>query len=98
MAALIALEHHEHWDGNGYPDGKQGERISLQGRITAIADVFDALVSIRPYKGAWPPEKAVGYIRRERGVHFDPDLVDLFLAGQETILAIQHDWADAETG
>lgn len=93
-AALIALEHHEHWDGNGYPDGKRGTGISLVGRITAIADVFDALLSRRPYKHAWPADKALEYIRRERGEHFDPELADLFLEAEAAMRAIEETWAD----
>lgn len=76
MAKTIALTHHEKWDGSGYPAGLAGEDIPLVGRITALADVFDALTSVRPYKRAWSLDEAVDYIRRERGRHFDPLLVD----------------------
>ena len=79
MAANISLDHHEKWSGNGYPNGKKGSEISLEGRIVAISDVFDALTSVRPYKSAWPFEKAVEHIKEERGLHFDPELVDIFL-------------------
>ena len=76
MARTIALTHHEKWDGSGYPKGLAGEDIPLVGRITALADVFDALTSERPYKKAWPVEEALNLIRSERGKHFDPELVD----------------------
>ena len=79
MAERIARTHHERWDGGGYPDGLAGEAIPLEGRICAICDVFDALVSDRPYKRAWPVEMARDEIRAQAGRHFDPRLVDLFL-------------------
>jgi response regulator RpfG family c-di-GMP phosphodiesterase len=78
LAERIALSHHERWDGGGYPHGQRGEEIPLAGRIVALADVFDALAHERPYKQAWPLEEAVAEIRRQRGRHFDPDLVDAF--------------------
>ncbi len=77
-AGIIAKEHHEKWDGSGYPRGLRGEQISIEGRITAIADVFDALTSKRPYKEAWSFEKAKELITRERFKHFDANLVDIF--------------------
>ena len=77
--AEIALSHHEKYDGTGYPNKLAGEKIPLNGRILAIADVFDALTTDRPYKEAWPFEKAVEQLRKEKGRHFDPRLVDLFL-------------------
>ena len=79
MARQIALSHHEKWDGSGYPEGLAGEGIPLVGRIAALADVFDALTSVRPYKEAWPVERAVAFIEENRGKHFDPRLVDLFV-------------------
>lgn len=79
MAQEIAISHHEKWDGNGYPKGLKGEAIPLMGRITALADVFDALTSERPYKKAWSIEKAINYIQSESGVHFDPTLVEHFV-------------------
>jgi PAS domain S-box-containing protein len=79
LAALIALTHHERWDGSGYPDGLAGEEIPLVGRIAAICDVFDALISERPYKRAWPLDEAVAEIERGSGSHFDPALVEKFL-------------------
>jgi CHASE2 domain-containing sensor protein len=80
LAETIALTHHERWDGTGYPAGLAGEEIPLAGRICAICDAFDALVSERPYKPAWPVAMALEEIRRQRGRQFDPRLVDLFLA------------------
>jgi putative two-component system response regulator len=79
LARTIALTHHEKWDGTGYPNGLSREQIPLSGRISAICDVFDALVSQRPYKKAWPLDNAFAEIQKGRGTHFDPHLVDLFL-------------------
>jgi response regulator RpfG family c-di-GMP phosphodiesterase len=79
LAEQIARTHHERWDGSGYPAGLKGEEIPLAGRICAVCDVFDALVSWRPYKHAWPPAEALAEIRRQRGLHFDPRLADLFV-------------------
>lgn len=78
MAHRIALSHHEKWDGSGYPGGLAGTDIPLEGRIAAIADVFDALTSVRPYKRAWPVSEAVALINDQAGRHFDPDLVRMF--------------------
>lgn len=78
MSKEIALTHHEKWDGSGYPNGLSGEDIPLTGRIVAIADVFDALTSVRPYKKAWTVEDAVALIDDNSGSHFDPKLVQLF--------------------
>ena len=80
LGEVIARTHHEHWDGSGYPAGLAGEDIPLAGRITAICDVFDALVSERPYKSAWAVEDALDEIRALSGRQFDPELVELFLA------------------
>ncbi|HTR73222.1 MAG TPA: HD domain-containing phosphohydrolase [Solirubrobacteraceae bacterium] len=79
LAATIALSHHEKWDGSGYPRGLKGEMIPIEGRIVAIADVFDALTSDRVYRKAYPVEEAVAMMRAERGLHFDPVLLDAFL-------------------
>ncbi len=79
-AGIFAASHHERWDGSGYPRGLKGEDIPLQGRLLAIADVYDALVSERPYKKALPHEKAVAIIMEGKGTHFDPSLVDLFFS------------------
>jgi len=78
-AEIFAATHHEKWDGNGYPKGLKGKDIPLQGRLMAIADVYDALVSDRPYKKAFPHEEAVRIISEGKGTHFEPTLVDLFL-------------------
>jgi putative two-component system response regulator len=80
LAEEIARTHHERWDGSGYPQGLAGEEIPIAGRICAICDVFDALVSARPYKRAWPVERALAEIRAQAGRHFDPRLVERFLA------------------
>lgn len=76
--AVIAHTHHEHWDGQGYPNGLKGEDIPLSGRIVSIVDVFDALVSTRPYKAAWRKDEALAYIVEQKAMRFDPGLVDLF--------------------
>ena len=77
---LVAREHHERWDGTGYPDGKAGEAISLAARIVAVADVFDALTSKRPYKEAWSSERGIAAIEAESGKHFDPTIVAAFVS------------------
>lgn len=83
-AAEIALSHHEQFDGSGYPHGLQGEDIPLFGRIVAVADVFDALVTVRPYKSAWRIEEAEKYLRANAGRHFDPACVDAFFKNWES--------------
>lgn len=88
VAALISLEHHEKYDGSGYPHGKKGEEISIYGRIVAITDVFDALISERPYKTAWKFNEAIEYLKKERGKHFDPNLIDIFFDNLKTIKSI----------
>ncbi|MFC3533766.1 HD domain-containing phosphohydrolase [Vogesella facilis] len=94
MARRVAEYHHEKWDGSGYPHGLAGEAIPLEARIVAIADVFDALTSVRPYKPAWPVEEAVAYIREQAGKHFDPALVALFCAQLPAMLEIKARWAE----
>ncbi|UVE18379.1 response regulator [Pseudomonas sp. LS44] len=94
MAHRIALSHHEKWDGSGYPQGLRGEQIPLVARIVAIADVFDALTSARPYKPAWPLGDTLALLRRESGRHFDPQLVELFIGELPKLLAIQSRWAE----
>lgn len=89
MAREIALTHHEKWDGSGYPNGLAGEEIPQAGRIAALADVFDALTSARPYKKAWTIGDAVNLIEENRGTHFDPALVDVFLQQLPSILQIR---------
>ncbi len=97
-AATVALTHHEKWDGTGYPRGLKGEEIPLIGRITAVADVYDALTSERPYKKAWAAEDAREYILGERGRHFDPDLTDLFRDNFDSIVKIMGEHADRDDG
>jgi HD-GYP domain-containing protein (c-di-GMP phosphodiesterase class II) len=91
----IALQHHERWDGTGYPCGLKGEEISVLARITALADVFDALSTERVYKKAWPREEVLEYIREQRGAMFDPRLVDLLFENLEEVEAIKLRLADA---
>lgn len=91
VAEQVALSHHEKWNGEGYPQGLHGDSIPLAGRIVAIADVFDALTSKRPYKKPFPLEVALDIIRKERGEHFDPDVVDVFLENIEEILNIKEE-------
>jgi putative two-component system response regulator len=79
MAYIIALNHHERWDGNGYPRRLSGEEIPLAGRIVAVTDVFDALTSERPYKRAWPVSEARAEIANQSGKQFDPQVVEAFL-------------------
>lgn len=80
MAATIALTHHEHWDGNGYPEGTRGEDIPLVGRIVTVADVFDALTTKRPYKRAWALEETVAELEAQRGRHLDPEIAEVALS------------------
>ncbi|MEJ8305646.1 HD domain-containing phosphohydrolase [Saccharibacillus sacchari] len=93
-AAIIALQHHEKYGGGGYPQGLSGEEIHLYGRITAIADVFDALASDRVYKKAWPVCEIIDLFKEERGKHFDPRLTDLFLEHLEEFLEIKSQYTD----
>lgn len=93
-AAIIALEHHEKWDGSGYPYSKTGTNIHLYGRITALADVFDALCSKRCYKEAWNDENIFELIRSEKGKHFDPNLVELFFTNLTRFLEIREQFPD----
>ena len=95
MSREIALAHHEKWDGSGYPFQLQGEAISLPARIVAIADVFDALTTERPYKKAWPVEDAVKLISESSGTHFDPALVELFHAVLPSVLQIKEQYAES---
>jgi len=96
LAASIAYTHHEKFNGEGYPRGLKGEDIPLEGRIVAIVDVFDALTSVRPYKQAWPIQKAFEFIRTQSGQHFDPQLVDIFLSHEQDVINIHDDWMDEE--
>jgi putative two-component system response regulator len=94
LGETIALSHHEKWDGSGYPNSLKGIEIPITGRITAIADVFDALTSKRPYKEPFSVEKSLAIIREGRGSHFDPDVADAFFAIQDEILTIKKQYDD----
>lgn len=94
LAEVVALTHHEKWDGSGYPKGLKGTEIPLAGRITAIADVFDALTSKRPYKEPFTLERSFDIIREGRGAHFDPEVVDAFFAVEAEILSIKEKYKD----
>jgi len=93
-AAIVAYEHHEKWNGKGYPRGLKGNDIHLYSRIVAIADVFDALTSERPYKKAWPIDEAVSLISSEVGQHFDPDLIPAFIESEPELLKIKREFPD----
>jgi HD-GYP domain-containing protein (c-di-GMP phosphodiesterase class II) len=94
MAAIVANEHHEKWDGSGYPRSLSGENIHIYGRITALADVFDALGSDRVYKQAWDDEKIFNLFKEERAKHFDPKLVDIFFEHLDEFLKIREAFKD----
>ncbi|AGW13163.1 HD domain-containing phosphohydrolase [Megalodesulfovibrio gigas] len=98
LSRTIALTHHERWDGTGYPQGLAGETIPLAGRIVGLVDVFDALTSDRPYKPAWSVAEAAAVIHKERGAHFDPALVDLFLDDFDAFLHIYDQHKDGAPG
>jgi putative two-component system response regulator len=89
MARVVALTHHEKWNGSGYPHQLAGEAIPRVGRIVAVADVFDALTSVRPYKDAWPVEQALALLKEGAGTHFDPYLIPLFIEALPEILAFK---------
>lgn len=88
-SAIVAYEHHEKWDGSGYPRGLSGHDIHIYGRITALADVFDALGSERIYKKAWKLNDILEYFKEEKGKHFDPELVDIFFNNLDEFLEIR---------
>ena len=92
MAAEIALNHHEKWDGSGYPNGLKGEAIPESARIVALADVFDALTMKRPYKEAWSIERALETIQTGSGQHFEPRLVDTFISAVPQLLQVKEHW------
>ena len=94
LAATVAYEHHEKWDGSGYPQGLKGEDIHIAGRITALADVFDALGSDRVYKKAWEDKRIFDLFREQRGLHFDPKLVDIFFENLEDFLKVRAQFQD----
>ena len=93
-AAIVAHQHHEKWDGNGYPQGLKGENIHIYGRILGLVDVFDALSNARLYKEAWDSDKVFQYIKDSRGTSFDPILVDLFLENYDEFLNICEKYSD----
>jgi putative two-component system response regulator len=97
MAKVVAISHHEHWDGGGYPNRLAGEDIPMVGRIVAIADVFDALTSVRPYKESWAVEDALAYLQEKSGTQFDPKLVPLFVENIDKVLAIKEQYFDHAT-
>ena len=94
--ALIAISHHEKYDGSGYPHGLKGKDIPLFGRIVAVADVFDALTSERPYKKAWALEDALHFLEEGRGAHFDPLCVEAFISGWDEVIAVRQRFRDEE--
>jgi putative two-component system response regulator len=94
VAASIAATHHEKWDGSGYPLGLSGEAIPIEGRITAVVDVFDALSSKRPYKEPFPIDRCFEILEEGRGRHFDPNVLDAFLAGADEIMHVALTLAD----
>jgi two-component system response regulator RpfG len=94
MGALIALGHHEKYDGSGYPNGLVGDHIPLCARIVAVADVYDALTTARPYKKAWKREQANEYLEAQRGKHLDPRLVDAFGAMHKEVMEVQNEWRE----
>ncbi|MFP4477564.1 MAG: HD domain-containing phosphohydrolase [Desulfatibacillaceae bacterium] len=94
LAEVVAMTHHERWDGNGYPNGLAGTKIPLAGRIAAVADVFDALISRRPYKDAMSVDESFAIIEEGRGIRFDPDVVDAFFSVEEEILGIKNQYPD----
>lgn len=98
LAATIALEHHERYDGEGYPARIGGEKIALAARIASVAEVYDVLTTDRPYRHAWSTEDAIGYLRAQRGRQFDPRLVDAFIGQREEVQSIQIEWRDGAPG
>ena len=94
LGAMIALGHHEKFDGSGYPQGLKGEDIPLEARIVAIADVFDALTSVRPYKKAWTNENAMEFLVANRASHFDPRCLDVFIEKFNAAMLIQQQLRD----
>ena len=95
-AALIAGQHHEQWNGNGYPDGLKGEEIHIYARIASVADVFDALGSKRCYKEAWPIDQVVNYLKEHGGTQFDPKLIDWVIDNLDTMKQVRENYPDAD--
>ena len=96
LGEMIALTHHEKWDGSGYPKGLKGKEIPKIGRVASLADVFDALTSKRPYKEPFTVDDSLIIIIENRGSHFDPEVVDAFLSIQDEILSIKEKYMDKE--
>ncbi|MGC4069521.1 MAG: response regulator [Polyangiaceae bacterium] len=94
LARIVALRHHERWDGTGYPDGLTGEAIPVEARVVALADVFDALLSERPYKHAWTVAETIKHIEEQSGRHFEPCMVSALIARLDECLAIRERYAD----
>src|SRR5258706_6828694 len=94
MGALIAFGHHEKYDGSGYPNGLVGDHIPLCARVVAVADVYDALTSVRPYKKAWASGQAFEYVASQAGRHFDPRMVEAFTGMKKEVMQVQTDWRD----
>ncbi len=93
-AAIISYEHHEKWDGSGYPRGLKADNIHIFGRITAVADVFDALGSHRYYKEAWEDEKIFAFLKEQKGKHFEPKLIDIFFENFDSFKEIREKFQD----
>lgn len=94
MSSIISYEHHEKWDGTGYPRGLKGEEINIYRRITTIVDVFDALCSNRRYKDSWDDERVLDYLKIEKGKSFDPNLIDIFFENIEEFIIIKEHLRD----
>ncbi len=94
MGKVIAISHHEKWDGSGYPKGLKGKNISIGGKIVAVADAFDAMTSKRPYKDPFSAEKSFKIIEEARGKHFDPEIADAFLEEKNEVLKIAEKYRD----
>lgn len=97
LARSVAITHHEKWDGSGYPYGLSGNDIPIEGRIVALADVFDALTSERPYKKAWSIQEAIDHLKSQSGQHFDPSLVDILIAKLPQLLLIKDQFSEDAT-
>ena len=95
-AAQVCLQHHERWDGTGYPFGLRGQEIDILGRIVGLVDVFDAVSNDRPYKRRWPADQVLEYIQGERGRQFDPELVDLFISHFDEFVTLEREEHDGE--
>jgi len=94
VAAIVSHEHHERWDGKGYPNGLKGKNIHVYGRITAVADVFDALGSNRIYKKAWSDEKIFSFFKDQSGKHFDPEIIEVFFENLSDFMKIRDEFKD----